>query len=98
MSEQDERRATRYGFQTGRPTLTLQACASPNTPDVHSVIARPPDARRGSERLVFRLTAYNVPAYRGEVSADLVIRGGARHSSDLVNLDRPVPTLGRGDA
>jgi hypothetical protein len=47
MSEPDERRATRYGFQTGRPTLTLQACASPNTPDVHSVIGRPPDASKG---------------------------------------------------
>jgi len=70
------------------PTEMLKACIFTNSPDVHFIIDRLPDAPQVSIAAGFSGHGYKFCSVVGEIMADLALDGGTRHDIGLFRLDR----------
>jgi sarcosine oxidase len=80
--------AGRYFPDAAGPTMTLKACMFTNTADKHFLIDVYPGYPQVSFAAGFSGHGFKFASVIGEVMADLVERGEARHNIELFRLDR----------
>jgi sarcosine oxidase len=80
--------ARRYFPEGAGPTVMLKACLFTNSPDGHFILDRHPDHPEVAIAAGFSGHGYKFCSVIGEVMADLVQRGDARHDIDFFRLKR----------